>query len=500
MVMAMSAPPQQLDIESVEDSRAALASRQRQAQKSWAATPIVQRLRVIQAIRHALAEHATEIIAAIPSDLSRTPADTLAAELLPLLEAAKFLEKQAARILAPRKLGRRGLPFWLAGLDAVIRRAPLGTILIVAPSNYPLFLPGVQALQALAAGNAITWKPGRNGEPIARLFADLCTKSGLPANLLRVTDESVEAVAEEITEARPAKIVFTGSARAGQAVQHLAADHSIPVIAELSGCDAVVALPSADAKRLTEAILFGMRLNGSATCMAPRRLFLVGDHRVLLQQLEQGFRDLEPVAVSEPTLRAYKSLVADAEQKGADIRGFIDPPYIKPTLVYNGLPTMEITRADLFAPVLTIMCASTLEEIVALINENPYGLTASIFGDAAEAQAICAQLEVGTVLINDLIAPTADPRIPFGGLRQSGFGTTRGTEGLLELTTPKTITSRMNDESKHFQPTTPAHEELFRGVIALSHTKTWRSRYAGLQQIITAARKLAPPKSKLSKN
>jgi aldehyde dehydrogenase (NAD+) len=492
MVMAMSASPHQLDTGPVEESRTALASRQRQAQKSWAATPIVQRLRVVQAIRHALAERATEIVAAIPSDLSRTSADTLAAELLPLLEAAKFLEKQAARILAPRKLGRRGLPFWLAGLEAVIQRAPLGTILIVAPSNYPLFLPGVQALQALAAGNAVTWKPGRNGEPIARLFADLCTKSGLPANLLRITGESIEAVAEEITEAKPAKIVFTGSARAGRAVQHLAADQSIPIIAELSGCDAIIALPSANAKRLTEAILFGMRLNGSATCMAPRRLFLVGERRALIQQLEQGFRDLEPVSVSEPTLRAYKSLMADAEQKGADIRGFIDPPYIKPTLVYNGLPTMDITRADLFAPVMTVMCASTLKEIVALINENPYALTASIFGNAAEAQAIAAQLEVGTVLINDLIAPTADPRIPFGGVRQSGFGTTRGTEGLLELTTAKTITTRTNNESKHFQPTTPAHEQLFRGAITLSHAKSWRTRYTGLQQIITAARSLTP--------
>jgi aldehyde dehydrogenase (NAD+) len=141
---------------------------------------------------------------------------------------------------------------------------------------------------------------------------------------------------------------------------------------------------------------------------------------------------------------------------------------------------------------MTVMCASTLEEIVALINENPYALTASIFGNAAEAQAIAAQLEVGTVLINDLIAPTADPRIPFGGVRQSGFGTTRGTEGLLELTTAKTITTRTNNESKHFQPTTPAHEQLFRGAITLSHAKSWRTRYTGLQQIITAARSLTP--------
>jgi aldehyde dehydrogenase (NAD+) len=488
MVIAMPAPARHLDTKAVEDSRAALASRQRYAQKSWAANPIAQRLRVIRSIRHTLAEHATEIIAAIPPDLNRTAADTLAAELLPLLEAAKFLEKQAAHILAPRRLGRRGLPFWLAGLDAVIHRAPLGTVLIIAPSNYPLFLPGVQALQALAAGNAVTWKPGRNGAPIAQLFAAICANAGLPANLLRITDESIEAVAEEIAEAKPNKIVFTGSARAGRAVQHLAADHSIPVIAELSGCDAIIALPSANRTRLADAILFGMRLNGSATCMAPRRLILVGDHRALLADLQARFDSAQSTLISDATRRQLQSLL---EEAAPSLR--IDN-WIKPILIPNGDPGLEIAQTDLFAPVLTAIQARDTAAAIALVNENPYGLTAAIFGNPAETQSIAAQLEVGTVHVNDLIAPTADPRIPFGGMRQSGFGTTRGAEGLLELTTPKTITSRTNDESKHFQPTAPAHEQLFRGAIALSHSRTWRTRYAALQQIITAARKLAPPK------
>jgi len=491
MVIAMPVPARQLDPEPVEDSRTAHAARQRHAQKAWAATSVAQRVRIIRSIRRLLAERATEIIAAIPPDLSRNPADTLAAELLPLLEAAKFLENQAAHILAPRKLGRRGLPFWLSGLDAVIHRAPLGTILIVAPSNYPLFLPGVQALQALAAGNAVTWKPGRNGAAIAQLFAEICAQAGLPGHLLRVTDESIEAVAEEITEASPAKIVFTGSPRAGRAVQHLAADSSIPVIAELSGCDAIIALPTANTTRLAEAILFGMRLNGSATCMAPRRLILVGDHRALLADLEARFAAAPSICISDATRRQLQSLLDEAAPTI-----HIDN-WIKPILIANGNPSFEIAQTDIFAPVLTAIQARDIAAAIALINENPYALTASIFGNLSEAQAIAAQLEVGTVLINDLIAPTADPRIPFGGLRQSGFGTTRGTEGLLELTIPKTITCRRNNESKHFQPTTPAHEQLFRGAITMSHAKSWRTRYTGLQEIIAAARKLSPARTKL---
>lgn len=485
MVIAMPAPARHPGSDPAEDV-AARAARQHRSQKLWAATPISQRLGIIRSIRHLLAEHATRIIAAIPPELSRTPADTLAAELLPLLEAAKFLEKQAAKILAPRKLGRRGLPFWLSGLDAVVDRAPLGTILIVAPGNYPLFLPGVQALQALAAGNAVTWKPGHRGAPIAQLFGNICTLAGLPAHLLRITDETIEAVTEEITEAKPSKIIFTGSSRAGRAVQHLAADHSIPIIAELSGCDAILALPSANPKRLSDAILFGMRLNGSATCMAPRRLILIGDHRALLADLQARFDATPSICIPNSTRRQLQALLNEAEPQALHR---IDN-WTKPILITSGHASLEIAQTDIFAPVITAIQARDTADAITLINENPYALTASIFGDGPEAQEIATQLEVGTILINDLIAPTADPRIPFGGLRQSGFGTTRGTEGLLELTTPRTITSRRNNESKHFQPTTPAHEELFRGVIALSHAKSWNTRYKGLQQIIAAARKL----------
>jgi acyl-CoA reductase-like NAD-dependent aldehyde dehydrogenase len=458
---------------------------------TWPTTPIRERLRVIRQIRHLLAAHPNEILAAIPTTLSRNPADTLAAELLPLLEAAKFLERQAATILAPKRLGKKGLPFWLSGLDATITRAPLGAILIIAPSNYPLFLPGVQTLQALAAGNTVVWKPGTAGEPIAHLFAHLCAQAGLPANTLRITDDSIEAAADEITR-NPAKILFTGSAHAGRAVQHLAADHSIPVIAELSGCDAILALPSAEPKRLAEAILFGMRLNGAATCMAPRRLLLVGDHRALLADLQTRFAAADPIPLADSTRRRLQSLLDEAEPGLHSLR-----TTTRPILIANGNPSLAITRTDIFAPVLTALQTLGPQAAIAQINENPYALTAAIFGDEAEAKQIATQLEVGTVLINDLIAPTADPRIPFGGRRQSGFGSTRGAQGLLELTAPRVVTTRRNSESKHFQPTTPAHEQLFRGVITMSHAKSWRTRYTGLQQIVTAARTLNPARKKL---
>jgi aldehyde dehydrogenase (NAD+) len=460
------------------------------AQRAWAATSIRQRLAILRALRHRLAESTSELIDAISPTLARNRADTLAAEILPLLEACRFLERNAQTILAPRRLGRRGLPFWLAGVDATVERVPLGIVLVIAPSNYPLFLPGVQALQALAAGNAVVWKPGRNGEPIAHAFARLCAASGLPDGLLRVTDESIEVVAREIA-AQPAMIVFTGSAAAGRAVQRLAAERSIPVVAELSGCDAVVALPSADPERLADALCFGMRLNGSATCMAPRRLILVGTgHRALLAELQRRFAAMDPVFVSAPTRAHLETLLADAASHGATPLATVGEFSMRPILVLDGSPVMQLAESDLFAPVLTVFSASDTNEAISLVNANPFGLTASIFGDEREARALAAQLEVGTVLINDLIVPTADPRVPFGGRKASGFGATRGAEGLLEMTAPKVVSARRNNYRKHLQPTGPAHEELFTGVAIMIHAKQWKTRLSGLKRTIAAAKKL----------
>jgi aldehyde dehydrogenase (NAD+) len=462
------------------------------AQRAWATTPLRDRLKFVRKLRNLLAADTGDLIAAIPAELSRTHADTVAAEILPLLAACKFLESEAPHILAPRNLGTRGLPFWLSGIDATIERVPFGTILIIAPSNYPLFLPGVQAIQALAAGNAVVWKPGRGGEPVAQLFAGLCAKADLPTGLLRGTDDSIDTAIAEI-KAHPGKIVFTGSSTAGRAVQHLAADLAIPVIAELSGNDAVIVLPTADPTRVIDALCFGMRLNGSATCMAPRRLILVGgQHQPIIATLQQRFAAMDAVFIPEPTRQHLESLLVDAKSHGATIHGELSPVSMKPLLVLDASPAMQLTKSDIFAPIIAVLTAPGVDAALHLAESTPFGLTAAIFGDEAAARTLAARLTVGTVLINDLIVPTADPRVPFGGRKSSGFSVTRGIHGLLEMTAPKTISVRRTLDRRHFQPTTPAHEQLFRGVATLTHSKSWRVRLTGLKQLITSAASLKP--------
>lgn len=472
----------------------ATAGSRDEAQRAWAEQTLRSRLHILRRARQILAENTGELTAAISPSLARTPADTLAAEILPLLAAIQFLEREAATILAPRTLGARHRPLWLAGLHATVERVPLGTVLVIGPANYPLLLPGVQAVQALAAGNAVLWKPGRDGSRVARVVASVLAQAGLPPHLLTVLPEATEA-AEQAIAAGVDKVVLTGSAATGRAVLHRAADTLTPVVAELSGADTVVILPGADLSLAADALAFGLRLNGSATCMAPRRLVLLDPaaREELLDALRARIADLPAVPLAPAVARTLDTMLLEAQERGAQLftGGWQTSTDLRPTVLVDVLPSEPLAQADIFAPVLSVLVASSEEELLAAQQRSPLALTAAIFGPEPAAQALARKLTVGTVLINDLIVATADPRLPFTARRGSGFGSTRGPEGLLELTAPRVIAVQRGGGRRRFQPPSTAfHVGLFAGLAALLYAGSAAARWRGLQQLSTSARKL----------
>ncbi len=464
------------------------------AELDWATNSVSSRLKILRAARHEIANMSAAFAGAVSPELARTPADTRVAEILPLLAACRFLERKAESILAPRRLGRRGLPFWLAGVQSEIHRVPLGRVLVIGPANYPLFLPGVQVLQALAAGNAVTWKPGRGGRPIADLFAQAMFKAGLAHDLLRITEESVDAGQKAMQQGAD-KVFFTGSALVGRVLMREMAETLTPCVMELSGCDAIVVLPSADISRVVQALVFGMRLNGSATCMAPRRILLVdatpARRDTFLADLLDALAIVNPVLIPENVLLQLRRLLDEAARGGAHVHGSAHAEAIRPIVVTNVQSTMNVAQADIFAPVLSVIDVDGDVGVLAAQEICPFALTAAIFGDEAEARRLSTKITAGSIMINDIIVPTADPRVPFGGRRQSGFGVTRGTEGLLEMTAIKTIAVRRGRSTRHYEATTAAHAEIFDGVIAATHANGWTVRWRGFKQIAGAGRKLA---------
>jgi len=369
-------------------------------------------------------------------------------------------------------------------------------VLILGAGNYPLFLGGVQVIQALVAGNAVLWKPAPGTEGVAVALRVLLLEAGLDSRLLSVLDASVEAGIRAMAGGVD-HVVLTGSAETGKAVLRQLAETLTPATMELSGCDAVFVLPGADLAHTVRALAFGLRFNGSFTCMAPRRVFLVGMTGAQVTEFEgllvAAVGDLPAVLVPDATRERVQGLVEDAHLQGAAILlnglGGSDCG-VAVTVIARATPAMLAMRTEIFAPVLSLMRTADVGEALAADAACAYGLTASVFGPEAEARALAGRLRVGNVLINDVVVPTADPRIAFGGRGQSGFGVTRGAEGLLGMTTPRTIQVQRKPSVRSYQRTGEGHVEFFSALAVVLYGAGVKARWDGLRRVVRAGRLL----------
>jgi len=458
----------------------------RRSGTEWAAQPINARLSILRRFRHALPGHAERLVAAVESSRPRAPGETIAAEILPLAEAVRFLERNAARILAPRYEPSSFLPLWLARTELEIRREPCGAILIIGPSNYPFMLPGIQAVQALAAGNAVLVKPGVGGSPAMRLFAGLLAAAGLNPELCQVLPEDPESAKEAIATGVD-KVILTGSAGTGRKVMEQLAASLTPSVMELSGCDAVFVLADADLDLVVRALAFGMRFNASATCIAPRRVFVherIADN--LTTRLAAAFQALSSCRPPPAWADRARRLIKDALARGAVcLAGNVEETEsFSPMLLGSVKPEMSLVNEDITAPVLSVFTVADEEEALALSARCPYALGATVFGYESKAMELARRIEAGTVVVNDMIAPTADPRLPFGGRGRSGFGVTRGREGLLEMTTVKTICTRHGYWRRHLDPSVPASGDLMRAYLTASHGAALWERLCAMKRAV----------------
>lgn len=412
-------------MEPPEETAIATGAQARDAQSHWARTPIPQRLRVIRKLRGLIAENA-EALAIVAAEVSARPiAEKLVSEVLPLADACQWLARRSARVLAPRHCGRKGRPLWMQGVSFTVQRQPFGVVLVIGPGNYPLFLPAVHSLHALVAGNAVLLKPAPGTREVALLFARLTREAGLDPALLTILGESIEAAHETIAHGVD-KVIFTGSSGNGRDVLSLLAESNTPSVMELSGQDAALVFADADLHLVVRALRFAARLNSGETCIAPRRLIVVRS-------------------------------VAD------DLLARLDAARV---------PRVLIERVDGEAAA------------VDRANDADFALGTSIFSrDVAKARSLAAGFKTGFVIINDLIVPTADPRMPFGGVKASGFGTTRGDEGLIEMTFPHVIAVRQGRMHAHLDEPSDGDTRLFTAYIRAAHG---RRRFAATCELLGA--------------
>lgn len=458
------------------------------SQARWAQLGVAERVRAVCPLRHVMAADPRPFVESVRTAFRRGDAETLAAEILPLADACRFLEREARSILRPRRLGARGRPLWLWGVSATILREPWGRVLVIAPGNYPLMLPGIQVVQALVAGNSVYVKPAPGCSAPMKRLADALYGLGVPRAVMSVLDE--DAGTARALFGSVDKVFLTGSEATGRAILAELAATLTPGVMELSGCDAAFVQETADLDSAARAIAFGLRLNSSATCLAPRRIF-VHDRvaAALAQKLVAAVAGCPEAHVAPHSRDLLNELGTDAAKSGATLLAGRLPvgDRTTPLLFDRCTPHMRLLQEDVMAPVASLVRVRSDEDALAASRACGFRLGASVFGAADPAAALAARVDAGCVVVNDAIVPSADPRVPFGGRGRSGFGVTRGAEGLLEMTRPKAICTRGGGPTPHLEAPADADAQILQSLLGVSHGRSIRERARSLVALVRAA-------------
>jgi len=410
------------------------------------AFPLPARLRWLDRFDRLLGGAVPHFIELVGAEVHKPESEVVAAEILPLRAACRWHRRNAASILRTRRVS--GRPWWLLGQRQRCLRRPVGRVAIIATWNYPVQLLGIQLVQALVAGNRVVVKPSERAPRTQALLLALAHEAGLPQGWLESTPATREAGRALLEQEQVDHLVFTGSTAVGREIAAAAARTLTPTTLELSGRDSAIVLADADPRLAAKALFFALSMNGGQTCMAPRRILV--ERRVLRRFLDA----LAPLAaaarprrlIDENAANLCHHLAADAiDCGGRSASGFCEAPqgaWIRPLAIADCPPEAALFEGDHFGPVAAIVPVGSFEEALALHGRIEQHLAVSVFTRRHRlVESRLDDLRASTVLLNDCLTPTAHPAVSIGGHRLSGWGTSRGREGLLGLTRPVHLAS-----------------------------------------------------------
>jgi acyl-CoA reductase-like NAD-dependent aldehyde dehydrogenase len=423
-------------------------SRARKAQHDLRDLSVARRLQAMRQLRSEITARIDPIVDLVVEETGKPPVEALGGEILATLEIIRYHEKHAARILRPEK---RPTPWFLGGGRSRVEYPPHGVAAIFSPWNYPFHLALAPLVTALAAGNAVILKPSEVTPRTTELILELMGICGLPADSVQALQGGPEA-GEALIEAQPDFIFFTGSTATGRKVMASAAKHLIPVELELGGKDPMIVFDDAPLDRAIEAAVHGAFAASGQWCVSIERLYVQqGTADEFTQHLVERTKQLR-IGTSQDSdvgrittqaqLDIIKSHYDDAIAKGATALTpwESDGLFLKPIILTDVTPDMRVLTEETFGPILPLIPFAHEEDAIRLANESPYGLNASVWTlDRTRAHRVASTLDTGNCAINDCCKNIANPHLPFGGVKQSGFGRYHGPEGLRAFTRPKSI-------------------------------------------------------------
>jgi acyl-CoA reductase-like NAD-dependent aldehyde dehydrogenase len=435
---------------SAADIESAVAAA-RKAQAEWARVPVTERAKLCSAAVDAMLAMRADIAPELSWQMGR-PIKYAGGELGGFEERARHMIAIADEALAPV------VPAAKDGFKRYIRRDPAGIVLTVAPWNYPYLTAVNSVIPALMAGNAVIFKAAAQTILVGDRFQTAMDKAGLPKGLFRTLTLSHDATLTLIASGKIDQVCFTGSVAAGRAVEQAAAGTFTGIGLELGGKDPAYVRADVDLAHAIENIVDGAYFNSGQCCCGIERVYV---HEDVYDKFVDGFTALtRQYVLGDPldektTLgpMAQKRLaatvrehIAQATSKGA--KALIDPKsfpkdakdstYLAPQVLVNVDHSMKVMMEETFGPVAGIMKVKNDDEAIALMNDSPYGLTASLWTrDRDAAERIGVQIETGTVFMNR--CDYLDPGLAWTGVKDTGRGATLSKLGYEALTRPKSF-------------------------------------------------------------
>jgi acyl-CoA reductase-like NAD-dependent aldehyde dehydrogenase len=431
----------EVPVHSAADVQAAVA-RARVASVSWGLLSYAERESELVRWRKALAEAADELAELIARENGKPKLDGMV-EVFMALSHLDHAAHRAAKALRSEKVST-GL---LANFRATVSYHPLGVIGVIGPWNYPIFTPMGSIAYALAAGNAVVFKPSELTPLVGVKMVELAARSlSIPDVLQVVTGAGPTGAA--LCKAGVDKLAFTGSTATGKKVMAACAETLTPVLMELGGKDPMIVAEDADVDAAATAAVFGALTNTGQACISIERIYVaeaIYDRFVdkvvsEVGKVKVGGDDGDLGAMTSPQqVTIVKDHLEDAVRRGA--RALTGGPdaisgnFIQPTVLVDVTDDMKVIKDETFGPVIPIIKVRSTEEALRRANETSFGLGSAVFGK--RAREIADRIRAGMTSVNSVMAFSAITTLPFGGVGESGFGRIHGDHGIREFTRTK---------------------------------------------------------------
>ncbi|KUJ70497.1 aldehyde dehydrogenase [Streptomyces albus subsp. albus] len=425
-------------------------ARAREAAAWWGRIGHDGRRTRLLAWRRVMARRLPEILALLERENGKVRADAVV-EMTAALAHVDWSARHARKVLSRRRVSSGLL---MANQWATLEYRPYGVVGVIGPWNYPVHTPIGSIAYALAAGNAVVFKPSEYTPAIGAWLVDTF-EAAVPGRSVFQLSTGDGGTGAALCTSGVDKIAFTGSPGTGARVLAACAPSLTPVLLELGGKDAMVVAADADVPAAVEAALWGGCSNAGQSCAGIERVYVADAvyDRFLARITERAGElaartDYGPITMPGQ-LEIIRRHIEDALARGgrAVVGGpdSVQPPYVVGPVILAEVPEdSAAVREETFGPVLVVNRVADAAEGVERANDSAYGLGSAVFARRG-ARELAGRMRAGMVSVNDVLSFPAVPALPFGGRGKSGFGRIHGADGLREFTVPTAVTRKLFD-------------------------------------------------------